>query len=66
MRLHGDLLGERARVTPDRPALVDLSDPAGVVRYTYRQLDERATALARVFRGPLELSKSDRVAMDRY
>jgi fatty-acyl-CoA synthase len=73
MRLHGDLLGERARVTPDRPALVDLSDPGGVVRYTYSQLDERAVALARVFRGPLELAldldldldleKGDRVAI---
>jgi fatty-acyl-CoA synthase len=62
-RIHADLLGERARVTPEREALVDLSDPSGTARHTYGELDERATSLARVLRGPLALSKGDRVAI---
>ena len=40
---HGDLLGERARLTPDREALV-LSD--GSLRMTYADLDLHARRAA--------------------
>ncbi|MFL6194366.1 MAG: class I adenylate-forming enzyme family protein [Thermoanaerobaculia bacterium] len=43
----GDLLGERARLTPDRTALVYV--PTGE-RLTYAELDARAVRLARVWR----------------
>jgi fatty-acyl-CoA synthase len=55
----GDLLGERARLTPDRTALVYV--PTGE-RFTYAQLDARAVRLARVWRG-LGIAKGDRVAL---
>jgi fatty-acyl-CoA synthase len=55
--LHGDVLGERARLTPDRPALVDV--PTGA-RLTYRDLDRRASGCARIWRDTLGLSKGDR------
>ena len=59
MRLAGDLLGERARLTPDRTALVYV--PTGE-RFTYAELDARATRLARVWQG-LGIAKGDRVAL---
>jgi len=55
--LHGDLLGERSRLTPAKTALVDV--PTGA-RYTYAELDARATAAARVLRETLALAKGDR------
>ena len=39
--LHGDVLGERTRLTPEKTALVCV--PGGQ-RFTYRELDERAAA----------------------
>ncbi|HEY0554882.1 MAG TPA: class I adenylate-forming enzyme family protein, partial [Thermoanaerobaculia bacterium] len=59
MRIAGDLLGERARLTPDRTALVYV--PTGE-RFTYAELDARAVRLARVWRA-LGLVKGDRVAL---
>ncbi|HEX6862763.1 MAG TPA: AMP-binding protein, partial [Thermoanaerobaculia bacterium] len=56
----GDLLGERARLTPDKTALVFV--PTGE-RLTYAELDARAVALARVWRQVLNLSKGDRFAI---
>jgi fatty-acyl-CoA synthase len=58
--LHGDLLGERARLTPDKLALVYV--PTGE-RLTYRQLDERATRCADTWLGPLGLERGDRVGV---
>jgi fatty-acyl-CoA synthase len=55
----GDLLGERARLTPDRTALVYV--PTGE-RFTYQELDARAVRLARVWRG-VGIGKGDRVAL---
>jgi fatty-acyl-CoA synthase len=55
--LHGDLLGERARLTPSKTALVDVATGA---RYTYAELDARATAAARILRETLSLAKGDR------
>jgi fatty-acyl-CoA synthase len=58
--LHGDLLGERARLTPDKTALVEVSTGA---RYTYAELDTRAVAAARVLRETLALAKGDRFGL---
>ncbi len=56
----GDLLGERARLTPDKTALVYV--PTGE-RLTYAELDARAVRLARVWRETLGLAKGDRFAL---
>jgi fatty-acyl-CoA synthase len=58
--IHGDILGERARLTPDRTALVLIDSGE---RLTYRQLDERAARCARVWRERLGLAKGDRVGI---
>jgi fatty-acyl-CoA synthase len=55
----GDLLGERARLTPDREALVFV--PTGE-RFTYAGLDARAVAVARVWR-ELGVGKGERFAL---
>ena len=57
--LHGDLLGERARLTPEAPALVFV--PSGA-RSTYRTLDARAAATA-VAWASLGLRPADRVGL---
>ncbi len=56
----GDLLGERARLTPRKTALVYV--PTGE-RLTYGELDVRALRLARVWRQALGLAKGDRFAI---
>ena len=58
--LHGDVLGERARVTPDRTALVLV--PSGE-RLTYQALDERACRCALVWRESLRLAAGDRIGI---
>ena len=58
--IHADVLGERARLSPERCALVFL--PTGE-RFTYRQLDARATRVAAFLRDRLGLVKGDRVAL---
>ncbi len=58
--LHGDLLGERARLTPDAEALVFV--PTGQ-RFTYRDLDLRASLAAEAWRAGLGLRKGDRVGL---
>ena len=58
--IHGDLLGERARITPDSTALV-LVDTGE--RLTYSELDERAIRCARLWRDTLGLAKGDRVGI---
>ena len=58
--LAGDLLAERARLTPDKTALVYV--PTGE-RFTYRSLDERARLFARVLRETVGLAKGDRVGL---
>jgi fatty-acyl-CoA synthase len=57
--IHADVLGERARLTPDKIALVDVDTQE---RLTYRQLDERATRCAQSWQR-LGLAKGDRVAI---
>ncbi|MBI2213922.1 MAG: AMP-binding protein [Acidobacteria bacterium] len=58
--LHGDLLGERARLTPEREALV-MAD--GTLRLTYGELDARALATATVLRDGHSVAKGDRVGL---
>jgi len=58
--LSGDLLGERARLTPGRTALVYI--PTGE-RFTYADLDARARAWARVLREVLGVERDGRVAL---
>ena len=57
--LHGDLLGERARLTPDKLALVYV--PTGK-RFTYRELDARAASTAAAWH-ELGLRHGDRVGL---
>ncbi|HEV8580504.1 MAG TPA: long-chain fatty acid--CoA ligase [Thermoanaerobaculia bacterium] len=58
--ISGDLLGERARLTPEKTALVYV--PTGE-RLSYAELDARAVRVARVFRESLGLAKGDRFAL---
>lgn len=55
----GDLLGERARLTPDKVALVEVRSGR---RFTYAELDRRAAALAHWWTGR-GLRKGDRVGI---
>ncbi|MEM1177408.1 MAG: long-chain fatty acid--CoA ligase [Acidobacteriota bacterium] len=55
-----DLLGERARLTPDAPALVEVETD---LRLTYRELDRRAERCARLFATSLGIAKGDRVGI---
>jgi fatty-acyl-CoA synthase len=58
--IHGDILGERARLTPDAPAVVDVATGA---RLTYAALDARAASCARRLRHGLGLARGDRVGL---
>ncbi len=58
--LHGDVLGERARLTPEKTALVFV--PTGE-RFTYAELDRRAACCAGAWTGGLGLADGDRVAI---
>ena len=58
--MQADLVGERARLTPDRPALV-VVEPE--LRLTYGQLDARAVRCARLWTETLGLRKGDRVGI---
>lgn len=58
--LHGDLLGERAKLTPEREALVFV--PTGE-RLTYGELDAKATAVAVALVEGLGLAKGDRIGL---
>ncbi|MEJ2207892.1 MAG: long-chain fatty acid--CoA ligase [Anaerolineae bacterium] len=55
----GDLLADRARLTPEREALTELATGR---RYSYGRLNERANRLANWLRG-LGLGKGDRVSI---
>lgn len=58
--LHGDVLGERTRLTPDKTALVIAQSGR---RLTYRELDQRAVDCARIWRELLGLAAGDRCAI---
>jgi len=56
----GDILGERARLTPEKVALVFV--PTGE-RFTYGQLDQRALRCARLLTETCGLKKGERVGI---
>ena len=56
----GDLLGERARLTPDKLALVEVRTGR---RFTYAGLNRRAAAMARIWTRDLGLVKGDRIGI---
>ncbi|MGB5175948.1 MAG: AMP-binding protein, partial [Thermoanaerobaculia bacterium] len=58
--IHGDVLGERSRLTPEKTALVVV---ASGDRLSYAELDERARRCAQVWRQKLGLEKGDRVGI---
>ncbi len=58
--IHADVLGERARLSPEKCALVFV--PTGE-RFTCRELDARASRVAAFLRDRLGLVKGDRVAL---
>ena len=55
-----DIVGERARITPDKTALVYV--PTGE-RFTYQELNERAIRCARLWTDVCGLKQGDRVAI---
>ena len=56
----GDLLGERARLTPNKTALVEVRSGR---RFRYSELDRRAAAMARWWTAECGLLKGDRVGI---
>jgi fatty-acyl-CoA synthase len=58
--ISGDVLGERARLSPEKTALVEV---AAGRRFTYAELDGRAKAAARALTEGLGLAKGDRLAL---
>lgn len=60
--ISADVLGERARLTPDAPALVVVDGGAAPRRFTYRELDRRAARAALALRA-LGVRPGDRVAL---
>ncbi len=56
----GDILGERARIHPQKTALVYV--PTGV-RYSYAELDAHARRMASLWCGPLGLAKGARIGI---
>jgi fatty-acyl-CoA synthase len=58
--LHGDVLGERARLTPEKTALVEVASGR---RFTYAELDARACRAARVLGERYALAPGDRYAV---
>ena len=57
---HADLLGERARLTPEKVALVSV--PQGT-RHTYRELDQRAARMASMWIDVCGFEPGDRVGL---
>ena len=55
-----DIIGERSRLSPDRTAVVDVATGA---RLSYREMDRRAAACARVWLYELGLKPGDRIGI---
>jgi fatty-acyl-CoA synthase len=58
--ISGDVLGERARLSPGKTALVEVATGR---RFTYAELNARARAAARTLTEGLGLKKGDRLAL---
>src|ERR1039458_10071173 len=58
--IHGDILGERARISPEKTALIYVLTQQ---RFTYRELNDRAVRCARLWLERCCLTKGDRVGI---
>ena len=58
--IHGDILGERARLSPESTALLYVPTQQ---RFTYRELNDRAIRCARLWFDQCRLVKGDRVGI---
>ena len=58
--IHADIIGERARLTPEKTALVWVPDGS---RYAYRDLDRRAGLMAEAWLGTCGFTPGDRVGL---
>jgi len=58
--IHGDLLGERMRLSPDRTAVVEAESGR---RFSYSELDRRAVGCARMWLYGLGLRPGDRIGI---
>src|ERR1700683_5357212 len=58
--IHGNILGERARLSPERTALVYFPTQQ---KFTYRELNDRAIRCARFWLDRCQLAKGDRVGI---
>lgn len=58
--IHGDILGERTRLTPDAEALLEVKTGR---RFSYEELNNRALKWTAVIRNDLGLSKGDRLGL---
>jgi fatty-acyl-CoA synthase len=58
--IHGDILGERARLSPDSAALIYVPSQQ---RFTYRELNDRAIRCAHLLIEQCRLVKGDRVGI---
>jgi len=58
--IHADVLGERARISPSRTALVEVASGR---RLTYAEADARATECARTWHSELGLHPGDRLGI---
>lgn len=58
--IHADILGERARLSPARTALMEVATSR---RWTYSELNQRAERAARAWLDGLKLKKGDRLGL---
>jgi len=58
--IHGDVLGERARLSPEKIALICVPGPQ---KFTYGELNERAIRCARMLTEKLGLARGERAAI---
>ncbi|MEN8163005.1 MAG: AMP-binding protein, partial [Acidobacteriota bacterium] len=58
--IHGDILGERAKISPEVTALVEVATGR---RFSYRELDGRAAACANALTKELGLALGDRFSI---
>jgi fatty-acyl-CoA synthase len=58
--IHGDILGERSRLSPEKTALICVSPRQ---QFTYRELNDRAIRCARILTEKCGLTRGERVAI---
>lgn len=58
--IHGDVLGQRAGLSPEKTALITVPDGQ---RFTYAELDRRSLRCARIWQQRLGLQQGDRIGL---